>query len=361
MRTTSRIFVRGALMILAANLGLCVHAQVSNLNVGVATDSGRQAPAATCQNEQQKPSLPDRARALLARNPVTWGWSKWRGRKQKANTAKQVVTSHYDRIALANPTGPPSVDLLVAAAEVSEKSGAIEQSRRQYQDALATHPNHAGALLASAHMEDRQGNLRVAEQLYRRLVDVNSKDPTAFNDLGLCLARQGRLDESAEAIHLAVALQPGKQRYRNNLANVFVEMHRDQEALQQLTAVHGPAIAHFNLGHLLASRGRIQDAAAHLATVSRTDARVTQVQLPEATLAAAQPGHGPPPTILRGAAVGNGGNLMDRQTTINGSSGPVAQSVSPMDSTPWQQRRVADLRLLPPVNPGPGYRTPQYR
>lgn len=354
MRATSRIFVRGALfLVLAANQALYGHAQVSNLNVGVGAGSGGEVPVATWQNGPQKPSLPDRARGLLARNPVTWGWSKWRGRNQKADAAKQVVTSHQDRIALANPTGPPSVDLLVAAAEVSEKSGAIEQARRQYQDALAAHPNHAGVLLAAAHMEDRQGHLRIAEQLYRRLVDANSKDPTAFNDLGLCLARQGRLDESAEAIHVAVALQPAKQRYRNNLATVFVEMYRDQEALQQLTAVHGPAIAHFNLGHLLARRGRTQDAAAHLATVSRTDARGTQAQFPVGTLAAGQSG--------RGAVVANGGNLMDRQATINGPGKSVTQSVSSTDSAAWQQRRVAGLRLLPPVNPGPRYRNPQYR
>ncbi len=354
MRATSRIFVRGALfLVLVANQALYEHAQASNLNVGAGAESGGEAPAATWQNGPQKPSLSDRARELLARNPVTWGWSKWRGRKQGADAAKQVVTSHQDRIALANPTGPPSVDLLVAAAEVSEKSGAIEQARRQYQDALAAHPNHAGALLAAAHMEDRQGRLRIAEQLYRRLVEANSKDPTAFNDLGLCLARQGRLEESAEALHIAVALQPAKQRYRNNLATVFVEMHRDQEALQQLTAVHGPAIAHFNLGHLLARRGRPQDTAAPLATVSRADARMTQAQFPVATLAGAQSG--------RGAVVGNSGNLMGRQATISGPGEPVTQSVSSSDSAALEQRRVAGLRLLPPVNPGSRYRNPQYR
>jgi len=354
MHATSRIFVRGAFFwVLAANQTLYGHAQVSNLNAGGGSESGSEAPVAAWQNGPQKPSLSDRARGLLARNPINWGWSKWRGRKQKADSAKQVVTSHQDRIALANPTGPPSVDLLVAAAEVSEKSGEIEQARRQYQDVLASHPSHTGALLAAAHMEDRQGRLRIAEQLYRRLVEANSKDPTAFNDLGLCLARQGRLEESAEAIHIAVALQPAKQRYRNNLATVFVEMYRDEEALQQLTAVHGPAIAHFNLGHLLARRGRTQGGVAHLATVTRPDARVTQTQFPVATLAVEQSG--------LGTAVGNGGNSMERQATINGSGASVTQSVSSTDSAAWQQRRVAGLRLLPPVNSGSRYRNPQYR
>ncbi len=361
MRTISRIFVRGTIVVLAVNLGLCVHAQVSNLNVGVGADLGRETPVATWQNEQQKPSLPDRARALLAKNPVTWGWSKWRDRQQKADAEKQAATRYHDRIALANPTGPSSVELLVAAAEVSEKIGQIEQARHQYQDALAMSPNHAGALLAAAHMEDRQGNLRIAEQLYRRLVDVNPKAPTAFNDLGLCLARQGRLDESAEAIHLAVALQPGKQRYRNNLATVFVEMYRDQEALQQLTAVHGPAIAHVNLGHLLARRGRTQDATAYFATVRRADPGLTQAQFPVATLAAVQPGNAPAPTVPPGSTVGYGDNLVGPQATPADASEPVAQSVSPTNSTAWQPKHVAVLRLLPPVDTGPRYRNQQYR
>lgn len=361
MRSLSQTFVRGTTVVLVVNLGLCGHAQVSNLNVGVGAGSDHETPVATWQNEQQKPSFSDRAGALLAKNPVTWGWSKWRDRQRKADVEKQEESRHNDRIALANPTGPSTVDLFVAAAEVSEKSGQIDQARHQYQYALSLSPDDAGALLTAAHMEDRQGNLRVAEHLYRRLVDVNPKDPTGFNDLGLCLARQGRLAESAEAIHLAVVLEPGKQRYRNNLATVFVEMHRDQEALQQLTAVHGPAIARFNLGHLLARRGRTEDAAAYFATVQNMDPGLAQAQSPATTLATAQPGIASSPTVPPGVAIGYDGPPVVHQARLVGVSEPVAQSVSPTSATPWQPKKVAGLRLLPPVSAGQGYSNPQYR
>ena len=84
MHATSRIFVRAALfLVLAANQTLYGYAQVSNLNVGVGAGSGGEAPVATWQNGPQKPSLPDRARGLLARNPINWAGQSGVGESRK--------------------------------------------------------------------------------------------------------------------------------------------------------------------------------------------------------------------------------------------------------------------------------------
>jgi Flp pilus assembly protein TadD len=109
-------------------------------------------------------------------------------------------------------------------------------------------------------MEDRLGQMPVAESLYRQAATLNPQHAGAHNDLGLCLARQGKLEASMQEIEQAIQLQPTKPLYRNNAATVLVEMRQDQRAIAHLAAVHGPAEANYNFGQLLVQRGRASDA-----------------------------------------------------------------------------------------------------
>ena len=115
-------------------------------------------------------------------------------------------------------------------------------------------------------MEDRQSNLPFAENLYQQAVTANPQNAAALNDLGLCLAREGKLEPSLQVLEQAIHLQPDKSLYRNNAATVLVEMRQDQRALAHLAAVHNPAEANFNLGQLLVDRGRPADAATYFQT-----------------------------------------------------------------------------------------------
>src|SRR5262249_53721095 len=150
---------------------------------------------------------------------------------------------------------------MIAFAQLSEQQGNIELARSQFRQALAKWPNDVEVLRATARLEDRQGQLAVAESLYQRAVTAKPQHAGADNDLGLCLAREGKLDQSVQAIEQAVYLQPDKSLYRNNAATVLVELRQDQRALAHLSAVHGAAASNYNLGQLLVSRGRSQEAA----------------------------------------------------------------------------------------------------
>jgi Flp pilus assembly protein TadD len=121
-------------------------------------------------------------------------------------------------------------------------------------------PGHVEVLRAAARMEDRLGELALAESMYQQAVAANPQHAGARNDLGLCLARQGKLEDSVQAIEQAVQLQPEKPLYRNNAATVLIEMRQDQRALGHLAAVHGAAEANYNLGQLLVQRGRADEA-----------------------------------------------------------------------------------------------------
>ena len=101
---------------------------------------------------------------------------------------------------------------------------------------------------------------RLPKACTARPPQANPQHAGALNDLGLCLARQGKLEASVQTIEQAVQLQPDKALYRNNAATVLVEMRQDQRALAHLAAVHGPADANYNFGQLLVQRGRPADA-----------------------------------------------------------------------------------------------------
>jgi len=94
------------------------------------------------------------------------------------------------------------------------------------------------------------------------------QDAEALNLVGASLHREGRLEESAEALGNAVRLEPRNPRYRISLAATLGRLGRHHEAIGELVAalaVRGniPEL-HNNLGASLEKLGRFDEAAAAL-------------------------------------------------------------------------------------------------
>jgi tetratricopeptide (TPR) repeat protein len=198
--------------------------------------------------------------------------------KAAQHPVMQPAQPRTDAISLSVPTGPPSPEFFIFAAQMCERQGDLPQARQNLQRALSMWPGNADVLRAAARMEDRQSNLPLAESLYQQAVSANPQNAAALNDLGLCLAREGKLEPSLQVLEQAVHLQPEKSLYRNNAATVLVEMRQDQRALAHLAAVHNPAEANFNLGQLLVDRGRPADAVAYFQTALQLNPALQQAQ-----------------------------------------------------------------------------------
>jgi tetratricopeptide (TPR) repeat protein len=201
------------------------------------------------------------------------------GKQQSQNQVASPANRHNGAIALNQPTGQPSPEMLISAAQLSESQGNIQQAHENFQQALNMWPGHVEVLRAAARMEDRLGNLPVAESLYGQAVTANPGHAGAMNDLGLCLARQGRLDASVQMIEQAIQLQPQKPLYRNNAATVLVEMRQDQRALAHLASVHNAADANYNFGQLLVQRGRASDATQYFQAAIDQNPQMTHAQV----------------------------------------------------------------------------------
>jgi tetratricopeptide (TPR) repeat protein len=293
-----------------------------------------------------------------------------KSKRAGANAVMQPVPPKSDSISLDKPAGPPTPQLLMSLAQISEQQGDVAQARGHYQHALSMWPGHVDVLRAAARMEDRQGDLRLAEHLYQQAVAGNPQHAGALNDLGLCLARQGRLEPSVQMIEQAVHLQPDKALYRNNAATVLVEMRQDQRALAHLAAVHGVAEANFNLGQLFVQRGRAADAApyfqaaieqnpelqaAHVALAQLQGTDMTQgTAATEATPPAGAPVTAPQAAPGAGPQLGYPATARSPEIGASSYAPPTYQAPS-RAMTPTDAQRVGSRpRYLPTVGNQPG-------
>ncbi len=201
-------------------------------------------------------------------------WQRLAGKLSSAGQDGKASQSS-DPLRLANGPGAPTPALYVSMAKLFEQSGKIEAAAAHLDKALSLNDKDLPALLAYAHLHDRQGQMPAALQKYELACRYHPQAAGAYNDLGLCLARLNRLPDSVGPLRHAISLKPQRKLYRNNLATVFVEMGRVDEAVQELRAVHGDAIAHYNVGFLLQKRGQNQLAMQHFANAARLDPTLT--------------------------------------------------------------------------------------
>lgn len=200
------------------------------------------------------------------------------GRGQTNSVNVNAAYKKLDPISLGFKSGPLSADLYLSMAQMSDRGGNAPQARSMYHRTLSIDANHREGLLGLARLEDREGRLEEAIRVYRKALATNPRDAVVLNDLALCHARNGELQLAASDLETAIQLQPQKQLYRNNIAKVLVEMNHTGPALSHLSAVHPPAVAHYNVGVLLVQRERSGEAVQFLATAARLDPHLVAAQ-----------------------------------------------------------------------------------
>jgi len=245
---------------------------------GLAKEFGSQSTGGATALGAQKPA-PD--------NFLMASWKKTTGAVAGAFAAKPSTTEASDPLRLDQPTKKLGPEVHMGAAQLMENQGKFPEAEEHYQKALKQSPNNLGALVGLARLHDRQGHSRAALETYDRALKAHPQSGLVLNDLGLCLARQKQFDPALGALKRAVQNNPENPKYRNNLATVLVETGRVAEALQTLSAGSSPAVAHYNVGYLLAQRGQTNEAAQYFQQALAIDPALTQARDMLAQLAGA--------------------------------------------------------------------------
>jgi Tfp pilus assembly protein PilF len=194
-----------------------------------------------------------------------------------------------DVIQVSATSDKPTPDLLVSLAQVHEQSGKLNDAEKQYRHALKLDANYLPALLGYARLQDRRGNFDDATRLYQKAIAAHPNNAAPYNDLGLSYQKRKMLTESAKLLRQAVRLEPQAKLYRNNLASVLVELGQINEALAQFAMVEGEAVAHYNVGYLLAQDGDPNGALGHFQQALRINPSLTAAQQWVARLAPSRP------------------------------------------------------------------------
>lgn len=254
-------------------------------------------------------------------------------------------------------------DLLIALARVKESGGDFEGARNLLVEAVKEDPDDLEALLAYGRLLDRNAHLDEAVAVYENTVQKHPNAPRAWNDLGLCLARAGRYAASRQRLTQAVQLNPEEKRYRNNLATVLIELGATGEAVAQLSAVHEPAVAHYNAGYLLQRAGRSADALVQFQHAAELDPSLAQAQqwiahlAPGASAVAAQQQQ--QPTTVAGLSVSDprGVSAMPPNWGAAANAPPVAGAAQPpasgYASGPVQSAMQPNYQTQPPQAAAP--------
>ncbi|MCC6860022.1 MAG: tetratricopeptide repeat protein [Bryobacterales bacterium] len=102
---------------------------------------------------------------------------------------------------------------------------------------------------------------------WKRALELDPEDAKARTNLGLALARAGKLGEALEQYRRVLASDPGYSMAHNNLGVALAARGQFDEAIahyrKALESDPGLAEAHTNLGVALASKGQLESAIAH--------------------------------------------------------------------------------------------------
>ena len=173
----------------------------------------------------------------------------------------------------------------------------------------ASRPTAAGwaavgvVLLVLAGLSVRQVQYwRSDRALFERVLAINPRSAIGHNNLGLVLARQGRLDEAMRRFRVALEIQPTLANAHMNLGfALYLKGHPDSAIAESRAAVRafpGGAQGRINLGLLLSRYGDPEEAKLHLREGLRlapfdTAARGALERLESRPAGVPSPGKGP--------------------------------------------------------------------
>src|SRR5271157_901936 len=149
-------------------------------------------------------------------------------------------------------------DAMAGGGSVAELREALAISRRDHQptDPYQAKQADRQALRADPH----------AGASFQRAPELKPEDAEAQNNLGISLAQQGRLDESAACFQQALRLKPDYPDAHNNLGNILEKQNKLDEAVacyhQALRLRPADPEAHNNLGLALARQDKLDEAVA---------------------------------------------------------------------------------------------------
>lgn len=142
----------------------------------------------------------------------------------------------------------------------------LHEARASYERALSCDARHSNARLGLARLLCELGEHSAAEEHCRVLIQRNGGDSEAWSALGAALRGQGKLGEAEAAYRAATKLRPDYAVAHHNLGALLAEANRAEEALGELERARALGLKScelaLNRGHALLKLYRLAEAEA---------------------------------------------------------------------------------------------------
>jgi Flp pilus assembly protein TadD len=169
---------------------------------------------------------------------------------------------------LACERAPDSDDAHIALAKMLRDAARSPEAAGVLSAYTSSHAGAGAAVWAwLGLLQDDTGDWKTGEAAHRRALALDPQRDDFHNNLGYCLLRQGRKEEAAGEFRAALKLHPRSVIAENNLgmalAAGLVTQNRfaqNKEAVAHLQSVTDPATAHNNMAVAMIEEGRYADA-----------------------------------------------------------------------------------------------------
>lgn len=143
-------------------------------------------------------------------------------------------------------------DAQLSLARSLEQQGETARAMEAYRETVQKNPRLHVAWWRMAVLHDRQGNIGESEEMYRKALKGDPKNPDIHCDYGYSLYLQRRWAESEEHLRRAVALKSSHRRAHNNLGLLLAQTDRRYESLSEFHKAGIPEDeAHANLAFVM--------------------------------------------------------------------------------------------------------------
>lgn len=165
----------------------------------------------------------------------------------------------------------PASERLPKEQQERERRAQREVAVKQYEKALSLDPNHGPSLFRLGALKTEAKEFETALGYWRRYVDVTNGSAGAWVNLAICLECAGDFSEAETAYRNALSADPQDNTARVNLGMLLARDGRLQEATAQLSAVLSPAAVHWHLAHAMEQRGDSKAANRHFRAAASLD------------------------------------------------------------------------------------------
>lgn len=124
-----------------------------------------------------------------------------------------------------------NMDSMLSKAYQLLREGQLDQCEELCRTAPVSQREHPDFLLLVAQLHERQGQLKIAESLYERLISAWPKQARYHFSIGKFLRAQGRVDKAERHLRLSIEIEPTYLDAKYQLALLLLSSERQREAV----------------------------------------------------------------------------------------------------------------------------------